>query len=63
VGAARAGQLTVATVDSHGKLEVEARVPTHAGARNPAVTDKGVVYLAHSSFGGLTDMVVVTPQK
>jgi DNA-binding beta-propeller fold protein YncE len=63
VGAARAGQLTVARVDSHGKLEVEAKVPTHAGARNPAVTDKGVVYLAHSSFGGLTDLVVVTPQK
>jgi len=63
VGAAKAGQLTVARVDSHGKLEVEAKVPTHAGARNPAVTDKGVVYLAHSSFGGLTDLVVVTPTK
>jgi DNA-binding beta-propeller fold protein YncE len=63
VGAAKAGQLTVARVDPHGKLEVEARVPTHAGARNPAVTDKGVVYLAHSSFGGLTDLVVVTPEK
>jgi DNA-binding beta-propeller fold protein YncE len=63
VGAARAGQLTVAKVDAHGKLEVEARVPTHAGARNPAVTDKGVVYLAHSSFGGLTDLVVATPPK
>ncbi len=63
VGAARAAQLTVARVDSRGKLEVEARVPTHAGARNPAVTDRGVVYLAHSSFGGLSDMVVVTPQK
>ncbi len=61
VGAARAGQLTVAHVGSGGKLAVEARVPTHAGARNPAVTDKGVVYLAHSSFGGLTDMVVATP--
>jgi DNA-binding beta-propeller fold protein YncE len=62
-GAARAGQLTVARVDSRGKLTVEARVPTHAGARNPAVTDKGVVYLAHSSFGGLTDLVIVTPEK
>ncbi len=50
-------------LDSHGKMTVEARVPTHAGARNPAVTDKGVVYLAHSSFGGLTDLVVVTPEK
>jgi DNA-binding beta-propeller fold protein YncE len=63
VGAARAGQLTVARVDAHGKMAVEATVPTHAGARNAAVTDKGVVYLAHSSFGGLTDLVVVTPQK
>jgi DNA-binding beta-propeller fold protein YncE len=63
VGAARAGQLTVAKDDSVGKLTVEARVPTHAGARNPAVTDKGVVYLAHSGFGGLTDLVVVVPEK
>jgi DNA-binding beta-propeller fold protein YncE len=63
VGAAKAGQLTVAKDDSHGKLTVEAKVPTHTGARNPAVTDKGVVYLAHSSLGGLTDLVVVTPEK
>jgi DNA-binding beta-propeller fold protein YncE len=63
VGAAKAGQLTVARVDSHGTLSVEATVPTPIGARNPAVTDKGVVYLAHSSVGGLTDLVVVTPQK
>jgi DNA-binding beta-propeller fold protein YncE len=63
VGAARAGQLTVARVDAHGKLTAEAKVPTHVGARNPAVTDKGVVYLAHSSLGGLTDLVVVTPQN
>ena len=63
VGAARAGQLTVARVDPRGKMAVEAKVPTLAGARNPAVTDKGVVYLAHSSFGGLTDLVVVTPTK
>jgi DNA-binding beta-propeller fold protein YncE len=63
VGAARAGRLTVASDDPKGKLTVVARVPTHAGARNPAVTDKGVVYLAHSSFGGLKDVVVVTPAK
>ena len=63
VGAARAGKLTVARVDAAGKLTLEAEVPTHAGARNPAVTDKGVVYLAHSSGGGLTDLVVVTPKK
>jgi len=63
VGAARAGTLTVARVSPQGKLAVEATVPTHAGARNPAVTDKGVVYLAHSSLGGLTDLVVVTPRQ
>ena len=63
VGAAKAGQLTIARVDSHGKLTLDAKVPTHAGARNPAVTDKGVVYLAHSSLGGLTDLVVVIPEK
>ena len=63
VGAAKAGQLTVATVDAKGKMAVEAKVPTHVGARNPAVTDKGVVYLAHSSLGGLTGLVVVTPAK
>jgi hypothetical protein len=44
-------------------MAVEAQVPTHAGARNPAVTDKGVVYLAHSGLGGLTDLVVVTPAR
>jgi DNA-binding beta-propeller fold protein YncE len=63
VGAARAGQLTVASVDAHGNLTAAARVPTPKGARNPAVTDRGVVYLAHSSFGGLTDLVVVTPSQ
>ena len=49
--------------DVASKMAIEAVVPTHVGARNPAVTDKGVVYLAHSSVGGLTDLVVVTPQK
>ena len=61
-GAARAGQLTIAAVDEQGKLTSVAVVPTHAGARNPAVTDKGAVYLAHSSYGGLRDLVVVTPK-
>jgi DNA-binding beta-propeller fold protein YncE len=60
--AAKAGQLTIAKVDVKGKLTVEAKVPTHVGARNPAVTDKGVVYLAHSGAGGLTGLVVVTPK-
>ena len=63
VGAAKAGKLTIARSDAHGKLSVVATVATHAGARNPAVTDKGVVYLAHSSQGGLSDLVVVEPKK
>ncbi len=63
VGAARAGQLTVASVDAQGKLSVEARVPTPPGARNPAVTDRGVVYLAHSGSSRLSDLTVVTPSK
>jgi DNA-binding beta-propeller fold protein YncE len=63
VGAAKPGQLTIAKVDAHGKLSLVARVPTHAGARNPAVTDKGVVYLAHSGMSGLSDLVVVEPKK
>ena len=63
VGAAKAGQLTIARVDAHGKLLLVATVATHAGARNPAVTDRGVVYLAHSALGGLSDLVVVEPRK
>ena len=63
VGAARAGQLTIASVDGHGKLSLVAKVPTHEGARNPAVTTNGTVYLAHSGFGNLTDLVVVSPEK
>jgi len=63
VGAAKAGRLTVARVDANGKLTVEATVPTRVGARNPAVTDQGVVYLAHSSLGGLSEIVVASPKK
>jgi DNA-binding beta-propeller fold protein YncE len=63
VGAAKAGQLTVARVDTHGKLSVLATVKTPVGARNPAVTDKGTIYLAHSALGGLSDLVVVEPGK
>jgi DNA-binding beta-propeller fold protein YncE len=62
VGAAKAGQLTIARDHSNGKLSLEAKVPTIVGARNPAVTDKGVVYLAHSASGGLRDLVVATPK-
>jgi DNA-binding beta-propeller fold protein YncE len=62
VGAARAARLTIARADAHGKLSILATVATHPGARNPAVTDKGVVYLAHSTLGGLSDLVVVEPR-
>ena len=63
VGAARAGKLTVARVDDSGKLSSLASVATHVGARNPAVTDRGVVYLAHGGASGMTDLVVATPKK
>ncbi len=63
VGAAKAGQLTIASDDAHGKLSVVATVKTPVGARNPAVTGKGAVYLAHSALGGLSDLVVVEPGK
>ena len=62
VGAAKAGRLTVARVDSHGKLTLVATVATPQGARNPVVTDGGVVYLAHTlSLGALSDLAVVSP--
>jgi DNA-binding beta-propeller fold protein YncE len=63
VGAAKAGQLTISRTDEHGKLSLVAAVATRVGARNPAVTDKGAVYLAHSASGGFSDLVVVEPRK
>jgi DNA-binding beta-propeller fold protein YncE len=60
VGASRAGQLTVASVDEHGTLTAVAKVPTAKGARNPAVTDEGVVYLTHSSA---SELIVATPSR
>src|SRR5262249_14598506 len=63
VGAARAARLTVAKVDSNGKLTTQAEVTTPKGSRNPAVTDKGVVYLGHSGSAGSSDLVVATPAK
>ena len=61
VGAARAGQLTIARVDDAGKLTVVQQVATHAGARNGVVTRSGVVYLAHGGGSDLTDLIVVSP--
>jgi DNA-binding beta-propeller fold protein YncE len=60
VGAAKAGQLTVARDDVHGRLVLVATVPTQVGARNPAVTTDGTVYLAHSGLVHLSDLVVVS---
>ena len=63
VGAAKAAQLTIARVDEWGNLSLVATVKTPAGTRNPAVTDKGAVYLAHSALGGSSDLVVVEPAR
>jgi hypothetical protein len=61
-GAGRAAMLTIAHVDEAGKLSLVARVPTVAGARNPAATERGVVYLAHGFGAGLADLTVVEPK-
>lgn len=61
VGSPRAGNLTVAEVDSAGKLSVVATVPTHLGERNGVVTNNGTVYMAHARPGNFTSMVVVVP--
>lgn len=63
VGAARAAQMTVAKVDSAGKLTLVAKVPTHEGARNGVVTKDGTVYLAHSQLGQLAGLIVASPAK
>jgi len=63
IGAPKASQLTIARVGAHGKLNVIAQIPTHAGARNGAVTKDGTVYLAHSALGKLSDLVVVSPVR
>src|SRR5262249_20265139 len=63
VGAARAAKLTIARVDSAGKLTLVAQVPTQNGARNATVTKSGIVYLAHGGGVKLPSLVVVTPAK
>jgi YVTN family beta-propeller protein len=63
VGAAKAGELTIAHLDAAGKLTVVAKVPTHAGARNGVVATNGTVFLGHSGLGNLSDLVVVAPKK
>ncbi len=63
VGAAKAGELTIAHVDGEGKLSLVEKVPTHAGARNGVVTKDGTVYLAHSMAAEQNDLIVVSPKK
>jgi hypothetical protein len=43
--------------------EIEAKFPTHAGARNGVVASDGRVYLAHSGNVELNELVVVSPAK
>lgn len=62
-GAGRDANLTIAQVDAKGHLSLVATVPTAEGARNAAVTSKGVVYLAHGGGFVSNDLVVVTPKK
>jgi DNA-binding beta-propeller fold protein YncE len=58
VGAAKAGQLTVAALDAKGALTATSRVPTKEGARNGVVARDGHVYLANSRG---SELVVVGP--
>ena len=61
VGSSQDGKLTIARVDSAGKLTTVAVVPTHVGERNGVVTKNGTVYMAHARPGNFTSMVVVVP--
>ena len=63
VGAAKDARLTVARVDTTGKLRPVAEVPTHEGARNGVVTKDGAVYLAHSQLGQLAGLIVASPSS
>lgn len=61
IGSPKDSNLTVARVDSAGKLTVVAVVPTHVGERNGVVTKNGTVYMAHARPGNFTAIVVVAP--
>jgi DNA-binding beta-propeller fold protein YncE len=58
VGAARAGTLTIATVDAKGALASFAVIATAQGARNAAAAANGKIYLSHSAGG---ELVVASP--
>jgi hypothetical protein len=62
VGAGRAATLTVASVDSRGKLKPEIVVPTATGARNAVVTEDGFAYLTDSRDGKLLVVSPVSPR-
>lgn len=63
VGAAKDARLTVARLDTTGKLIPVAVVPTQQGARNGVVTKNGAVYLAHSQLGHFAGLVIVSPVR
>jgi DNA-binding beta-propeller fold protein YncE len=63
VGAAKAGQLTIAHLDAAGKLTLKEKVATHTGARNGVVAKNGTVFLGHGGGGNLSDIVVAAPVK
>jgi DNA-binding beta-propeller fold protein YncE len=58
VGAAKAAKLTVAAVDTQGKLKPQAVVATAEGARNAVATDEGAAYLTCAPQGKI---LVVAP--
>lgn len=63
VGAAKAGELTIARLDPAGKLSLVTKVKTQLGARNGVVSNDGAVFLGHSGSAKLSDLVVASPQK
>jgi DNA-binding beta-propeller fold protein YncE len=63
VAAAKDARLTIAKLDTNGRLTITAEVPTQLGARNGVVGRGGVVYLAHSGLVTLNDLVVVVPTR
>jgi|SRR5712691_4312921 len=58
--AGRAAKLTVANLDSHGKLTQQVVIGTAAGARNGVATDEGSAYLTDGREGKI---LIVSPVK
>ena len=59
--AARAATLTIARLDSQGRLTPLAVVPTAAGARNAVATDDGIAYVTDSPEGKLLVVAPLVP--